>query len=301
MSDNLFSNYGKGFDNMFSSGLQAVNKKGENMYVGGDNENILKIYLMVIIAGYFIVKIIYPLFYKMFPKIEFNKEIYNLSATVVLSVVAFILTNFWKVNVHWVFYLGMILGVNYPALYNRLLLPIESGTLSEQETQKLFGTMLYVKVIVILLFILYAAIVSSQREVYLLYLGGIVLLMMGAMYVSYGKYKIELGLSFISWVLSLFYLFTPQTTTISIFSQLFFGMTIGTFVGNMSYLGPDYIFKADVNKQTDDNKQTDVKNVNGNNNVIDNLSFVTKINGIRWALIILIFFNLLLFVLYFMK
>jgi hypothetical protein len=300
MSDNLFSNYGKGFDNMFSSGLQAVNKKGENMYVGGDNENILKIYLMVIIAGYFIVKIIYPLFYKMFPKIEFNKEIYNLSATVVLSMVAFILTNFWKVNVHWVFYLGMILGVNYPALYNRLLLPIESGTLSEQETQKLFGTMLYVKVIVILLFILYAAIVSSQREVYLLYLGGIILLMIGAMYVSYGKYKIELGLSFISWVLSLFYLFTPQTTTVSIFSQLFFGMTIGTFVGNMSYLGPDYIFKADVNKHTDDNKQTDVKNVNGNNGIED-LSFVTTINGIRWALIILIFFNILLFVLYFMK
>jgi hypothetical protein len=299
MSDNLFSNYGKGFDNMFSNGKQVVNKKGESMYVGGDNENILKIYLMVIIAGYFIVKIIYPLFYKMFSKIEFNKEIYNLSATVVLSIVAFILTNFWKVSVHWVFYLGMILGVNYPALYNRILVPTESGTLSEQETQRLFGTMLYVKVIVILLFILYAAIVSSQREVYLLYLGGIVLLMMGAMYVSYGKYKIELGLSFISWVLSLFYLFTSETTTVSIISQLFFGMTIGTFVGNMSYLGPDYIFKSNVNNHMDVNKQTDVKN--GNNNGMEDLSFVTTINGIRWALIILIFFNILLFVLYFMK
>ena len=284
--------------NFISSKFNNSNNSNNfnNKHINSSNSNTIpasfNTYIITILAAYFLTKIIYPFFYKLNPTILPTEELTNLTTTLTLSSIAYLLSNLTSMPIHWLFYLGIIAGINYPALYHHILSPTTHTTLSSQNTQRFFNSIIYFKIIALFLLLLYAGITSNQIESYILYLSGYLILLIGLLYskrnTTHNTKIINFGLSFTSWILVLIFIFPKNQPILTIFLQLFFGFILGSFIGNMSYQGPDYIIQNTTSKKQN---KTEITITSDDNTLIT----------IKWILTITVFFNLLLFILYFLK
>ena len=109
---------------------------------------------------------------------------------------------------------------------------------------------------------------------------------------SANKGRVEqFGVSFVTFSLLMFFIFPHESSPLQLLIQLLFGMVLGAFIANMAYQGPDYLYK-----DYDEEKRKEIEE-----QLFQTPTDNSEMGTIRWLLVFLIFFNLILFVLYFVK
>jgi len=278
------------------------------------------LYFIVLIASYFVVKIIYPAFYKLYPNISSSQELINLGTTAILLYIVYNTSGFSNISsIHWFFYLGLIAGLNYPAFYAKVIEPNYHSTVSSQIGQNIFSTIIYIKLVVLMVILLYAGMTTDPSR-YLTYFAGMMIIIVGLILTKKGFYFwqerdqstgkptsvwnrsagdiVKFGLSFTSWLLALLFIFPQgsEGTTLLLLLQFAFGAVLGIFIANMSYKGPDYFLETRPEDQCKDKKDCEKKfNIPAN---LENQDVTDALVSIKWIVIFLILFNIALFTLY---
>ena len=148
------------------------------------DENKLQNYIIILIIGYFGVKIFYGLFNK-YSKKPMRNEIVDFSVMIVMGSLLFILTNMnnrnifnINNNINWIFFIGYILGLNVAFVYQ------EFSNNEDVYSNKYIQYLFFAIFIFILLIMLFLSIKSSFNGYgnplsYILYLIVIAIIIMG--------------------------------------------------------------------------------------------------------------------------
>lgn len=284
------------FNNTRSSKSYKLNNRSNNKLDTDSHALNLKYFLITVLTTYYASKFTFLTFYNLPTKVKPDHELIDLATTITLSAFIYLISGYYQLDIHWLFYLGIFIGTNYPALHHFIFGPTTHTTLSSQNTQKLLTSVLYFKVTFLLLLLLYVAVTSNQRDVYLFYMGVFLVMLIRHLYAERptdsNKGRVDqFGVSFVTFSLLMFFIFPHQTSPLQLLVQLLFGMVLGAFIANMAYQGPDYLYK-----DYDDEKRKDVEK-----QLYSIPPDKSEMNVIRWLLVLLIFFNLVIFVLYFVK
>jgi len=284
---------------------------------------VLRNYFITLVVAYFITKIIYPSFYQMSSSISSNQEMINLGITVILGYVVYTLTGFGNMGPQWPFYLGIILGINYPAFYHKFLEPEEHSTVTSQNTQNILTSIIYFKIIILLIILLYTGVTTNPIQ-YLSYFAGMAFIILGLILSKKGFYfwqdrnqatgeptsvwhrsagqVIKFGISFASWLLAMLFIFpssNSESPFLNFILQLSFGAVLGMFISNMSYQGPDYFLQDRPTGKCQDQEDCQKKfNLDVN---MKNQDLQDSLVSLRWIVIFLILFNIAVFTLYFFQ
>lgn len=283
-------------NNKSSSKSFKLNNSVNNKLDTIDHSLNLKYFLITVLTTYFASKFTFLTFYNLPTKVKPEHELIDLATTVTLSAFIYLISGYYQLDIHWLFYMGIFIGTNYPALHHYIFGPTTHTTLSSQNTQKILTSVLYFKVTFLLLLLLYVAVTSNQRDVYLFYMGVFLIMLIRHLYAekpsedNRGRVD-QFGVSFVSFALLIFFIFPHENSPLQLLVQLLFGIVLGVFIANMAYQGPDYLYKDyDTEKRQKIEKQ-----------LYSTPPDTSDMNIIRWLLVLIIFFNVVIFVLYFIK
>ena len=312
--NNLDLNFGLG--NTSNSSTSTYNSKLSNRINSNSSSNdILQIYMLSLIGVYFLIKIIYPLFYGVSSEVNPMEELSNLSITLLLALVIFIVTKRDQQGLSNIFFLGLLIGMNLPAIFSKVTDGTQFGQMTKAYTQNFLSTLFYLKLIGILILLTYVGITTNPQQ-YLTILGSIIFLIIGILYTKRGfaftterdektgelngKYRrssgqiVKFGLSFVTWVLGMLFLYPGNGSVMQGILQFLFGIILGMMVGNMSFQGPDFMLVPISEASCQGDKDCRQKfNLPIN---VDNSELSDSVKTLWWILFFVIGFNLLVLI-----
>jgi len=148
-------NFNYGNTGFFSSPPASNSSKRTITATNNSNTNAnanFKTYLMALIIGYFVTQLIYPTFYKLTSPTTSHEKMIDLAVTLVLASIVYVVTNVPEIS--WVFFIGMLVGLNYPAFYYTQIEPDNHNTVGAQATKDLLTTIVYVGLVALIGFLL---------------------------------------------------------------------------------------------------------------------------------------------------
>jgi hypothetical protein len=269
--------------------------KTSKLLIGGDdtdadgksvnwNLHKLSLYYATIIIGYFGCKIFMG-FYKVYSNKNPNQEIQDFNTIIVLSLLTYIFTGMdgrhvlgdeHKTNI--LFYVGYIVGLNYPAIKNSIDGLNNDGDTSTYKGLTIFFYSLIVTLVITMIFF-GAKSARDQHDLspsgavtfstYLIFIIVIILLVWGLVYTrkkshiytkldrkkvkkdqedAFDKFKVKtagtepfIDPSVFSWLITLLFMYDAQEYLVNMALSLLNGVVFGIFVSSISMNGIKYI------------------------------------------------------------
>lgn len=273
-----------------------------NIYKGGDNEehhnwdmHKLSLFYGTIIIGYFGSKIFMG-FYKIYSNKNHNQEIQDFNSLIVLSLLTYIFTDMNsrhvfgdKHNTNISFFVGYIIGLNYPAIKYSINGLNDNGNSTAYKALTIFFYTLVVSLVLIMIFFGTNTLNSNQDgnsssnitvSKYIIFIVVIILLVWGIVYtrkrstvytkyervdnnrnsdiikVKTSGYKPSLDASAFSWLITLLFMFDVQEGMMKLFLSILNGVVLGIFVSSLSMDGIKYILTPidEIKCNTNDKK-----------------------------------------------